>query len=94
MTGKITGDVIRTEKTGIISRLEKLYRVKRNEIIYVGDGLTDLPVIKKVGKGILFNPNALTRMEIYTNKALKEKENKGCLLLAEGRDLRGILKFI
>lgn len=94
MTGKITGDVIKTEKTGIISRLEKLYKVKRSQITYVGDGLTDLPVIKKVGKGILFNPNTLTKMEVFTSRDLKKKENSGRLFLAEGKDLRCILQFI
>lgn len=94
MTGKIHGDVIKTEKTGIVPRLEKLYKMKRSEIIYVGDGLTDLPIIKKVGIGILFNPNALTKMEVFTNKVLKEKEKKGKLFLAEGKDLRCVMEFI
>lgn len=94
MTGKIYGDVIKTEKTGIIPRLEKIYRVKRKDIIYIGDGLTDLPIMKKVGRGILFNPNTLTKMEIYTNKILKKRENSGSLLLAEGKDLRCVLPFV
>lgn len=94
MTGKIYGDVIKTEKTGIIPRLEKIYKVKRSEIIYVGDGLTDLPIMKKVGRGILFNPNAITKMEIFTNKKLKKMENEGKLFLAEGKDLRCIIDFV
>ena len=94
MTGKIDGDVIRTEKTGIIPRLEKLYKTNEQEIIYIGDGLTDLPIIKKVGYGILFNPNPLTKMEIFTNKQLKKKESAGKLFLAEGKDLRCVLEFI
>ena len=94
MTGKISGDVIRTEKTGIIPKLEKLYKTKRGGIIYVGDGLTDLPIIKNVGRGILFNPNTVTKMKVFTNKQLKAKESKGKLFLAEGKDLRCVLEFI
>jgi len=94
MTGRIYGDVIRTEKTGIVPRLEKIYKVKRKDIIYIGDGLTDLPIMKKVGCGILFNPNTLTKMEVYRDKTLKEKENSGKLFLAEGKDLRCVTEFI
>ena len=94
MTGKIYGDVIKTEKTGIIPRLEKIYRVKRKHIIYVGDGLTDLPIMKIVGRGILFNPNMMTKIEVYMNKTLKQRENSGSLLLAEGKDLRCVLPFV
>ncbi|MFA4820245.1 MAG: HAD-IB family phosphatase [Candidatus Aenigmatarchaeota archaeon] len=94
MTGKIYGDVIKMEKTEIVARLEKIYKLKRREIVYVGDGLTDLPIIKKVGYGILFNPNAITKMEIFTNKQLKKMENEGKLFLAEGKDLRCVLDFV
>lgn len=94
MTGKIYGDVIKTEKIGIVSLLEKIYKVKRNDIIYVGDGLTDLPIMKKIGYGILFNPNSLTKIEVFTDKSLKAKEKSGKLFLAEGKDLQCVLDFI
>ena len=94
MTGRIYGDVIKTEKTGIVRTLENKYNTKRKDIIYVGDGLTDLPIIKKVGRGILFNPNTLTRIEVYEDKTLKEKEQSGTLFLAEGKDLRCVAEFI
>ncbi len=94
MTGKISGDVIKTEKIGILSKLESMYKIKRSEMIYVGDGLTDLPIMKKIGTGILFNPNTLTKMEVYRDKTLKNKENSGMLFLAEGKDLRCVLQFI
>ena len=94
MTGKIYGDVIKTEKVGIVPRLEKIYKIKRSEIVYVGDGLTDLPIIERVGYGILFNPNVITKMEIFTNKQLKKMENTKRLFLAEGKDLRCVLDFV
>ena len=94
MTGNIYGDVIRTEKTGVVPVLEKKYKMKRREIVYVGDGLTDLPIMKKVGCGILFNPNMMTKMEVFTSKEMKKKEKEGRLFLAEGKDLRCVLEFI
>jgi HAD superfamily phosphoserine phosphatase-like hydrolase len=94
LTGKIDGEVIRTEKTGIIPIIEKKYGIKRNSITYVGDGLTDLPVIKKINRGILLNPNPLTKVEVFTDRKLKEKEENGQLFLAEGKDLRKIMEFI
>ena len=94
MTCEISGDVIKTEKIGIISRLEKIYKTRRSQIIYIGDGLTDLPIMKRVGYGILFNPNPITKIEVFTNKDLKKKENLGKLFLAEGKDLRCVLPFI
>ena len=94
MTGVISGDVIKTEKTGIIPKLEKIYNIKRSHIIYVGDGLTDLPIIKKIGTGVLFNPNELTKLEVFTSRQLREKEKKGRLFITNGKDLRSVLEFI
>lgn len=94
LTGKIDGEVIRTEKLGIIPIIEAKYKIKRTKITYVGDGLTDLPVIKKINRGILLNPNPLTKVEVFTDRTLKAKEEKGQLFLAEGKDLREIMEFI
>ena len=74
LTGRITGDVLKDEKVGVLKIIEKKYNAKKSEVIYIGDGLTDLPIIKKVGKGILFSPNAVTRAEVYTDKQLKKME--------------------
>lgn len=94
LTGKITGAVLKDEKIGIIKIIEKKYKAKKDDVLYVGDGLTDLPVIKKVGRGILFSPNAITRAEVYTDRQLKKMEESGRLFLVENHDLRKILEFI
>ena len=94
LTGRIYGDVIRTEKTGILKKIEKVYRVKKDDIVYIGDGLTDLPMMKVVGKGILFCPSALTQIEVFRDKVLSKKEKNSELFLIEKRDLSEILKFI
>lgn len=94
LTGKIYGDVIKTEKTGVVKKIERIYRVKKRDIIYIGDGLTDLPIMKIVGRGILFCPNELTKAEVFTDKILKAKEKNGELFLIEKKDLREVLNFI
>ena len=94
LTGKITGAVLKDEKIGIIKIVEKKYNAKKNDVMYVGDGLTDLPVIKKVGRGILFSPNLITRTEVYTDKALRKMEKSGRLFIVENKDLRKVLEFI
>jgi HAD superfamily phosphoserine phosphatase-like hydrolase len=94
LTGEIFGDVIMTEKTGIVKEIEKKYRIKRKDITYVGDGLTDLPIMKIVGKGILFCPNVITRSEVFRDKILIKKEKNGELFLIEKKDLSEILRFV
>ena len=94
LTGEISGDVIRTEKVGIVNKIEKLYNVRRNQIIYVGDGLTDIPIIKKVGRGILFCPNPVTNAEVLTDKQLQKMKKADRLFLVKDRNLENILPFI
>ena len=94
ITGKIRGDVLKDEKVHIVPRLEKKYKIKRNEMIYVGDGLTDLAIMKIIGRGILFNPNELTKAEVFASSKLRQKENNGELFLTNGNDLRSVLQFV
>lgn len=94
LTGEITGDVIKTEKIGVIKKMERLYKAKKSDIHYIGDGLTDLPIIKKLGHGILFNPNPLTNAEILTDRELMKIKKSGRLFLVENKDLANILQFI
>jgi len=94
LTGAISGDVIRTEKTAIVKKIEKAYRIKRKDITYVGDGLTDLPIIKLVGNGILFCPSMITQAEVFRDKILSKMEKDGELFLIEKKDLSEILRFV
>ncbi len=94
LTGKISGDVIMTEKTAIVKNIEKAYRIKRKDITYIGDGLTDLPIIKMVGKGILFCPSMITQAEVFRDKILSKMEKDGKLFLIDKKDLSEILRFV
>lgn len=93
LTGVMAGDAIRTEKVGVVREIEKRFGAKKKDIFYVGDGLTDLPIIKKVGRGVLFCPNALTTAEVFTDKTLKGMVNSGRLFLVEKKDLMNVLEF-
>lgn len=94
LTGKIYGDVIRNEKIGVVKKIERLFRVKKNKIIYIGDGLTDLPIMRRVGMAILFCPNTITKIEVFKDKALRRKHKDGELFLVDKKDLREVLRFI
>jgi phosphoserine phosphatase len=94
ITGQIYGDVVRTEKTGVVNKIKSKYGVNPANIIYVGDGLTDLPVMKLVGYSILFCPNKLTKIEVMNNSCLHNKEKEGGLIVIKKRDLREVLRFV
>ncbi len=94
LTGEINGDSVRTEKVGVLKKIEKLYNVTAKDITYIGDGLTDLPILKRVGTGILFCPNEITNAEVFTDKTLKNMKNRGRLFLVNEKDMNKILEFI
>jgi HAD superfamily phosphoserine phosphatase-like hydrolase len=94
LTGEVFGDVIETEKVGIVKKIEKNYKIKRDDITYIGDGMTDLPIMKKVGRGILFCPNPVTNAEVLSDRHLMKMKGEGRLFLVEEKDLSKILEFI
>jgi phosphoserine phosphatase len=94
LTGDITGDTVRTEKTGVIKNIEKRYKAKSKDIIYIGDGLTDLPIMKLVGKGILFCPSLVTQAEVLSDRKLKKMKDDGRLFLVKEKDMNNVMKFI
>lgn len=94
ITGKVYGDVIRTEKTGVVKTIERKYHVKPANIIYVGDGMTDLPIMKLVGHSILFCPNELTKIELFNDSVLRKKEKTGKLVTVRKNDIKEILRLI
>ncbi|MBI3190886.1 HAD-IB family phosphatase [archaeon] len=94
LTGTIKGGVIRTEKTGVVKKVEHLYKTKKKDITYIGDGMTDLPIMKCVSKGILFNPNAITIAEVMTDKKLIKMKDENRLFIVKDKDMSKILEFI
>ncbi len=94
LTGEVKGESIRTEKVGVVKKMEKMYRVNRKDITYIGDGLTDLPIMKLVGRSILFCPNMITQAEVLEDRKLKAMKNNEKLFLVKDNDLKKVLEFI
>jgi len=94
LTGEIRGDIIKTEKVGVVKKIEKLYKVKKEDITYIGDGLTDLPIMKAIGKGILFCPNPLTKTEVFASKEFDKMGKEGRFFIVEKKDMREVARLI
>ncbi len=93
LTGKIEIDIAKTNKLAALNDVKKRYKVKEKDIVYIGDGYTDLAVMEHVGKAILFCPDKITIDNISKSKKLFEKTINGELHIIEKRDLREILPF-
>jgi HAD superfamily phosphoserine phosphatase-like hydrolase len=94
LTGTISGDVVRTEKCGIVPVIEKKFSAGKGDIFYVGDGMTDLPIMKKLGRGILFCPNPVAQAEVLADRKLMQMKKDGRLFLVRKKDLNSIMEFI
>jgi len=94
LTGEIRGDVVKTEKKGSVKKVMRLFKVKKNNIVYIGDGLTDIPIMKMVGRSILFRPNLITRAEVLKDKVLRKIEKDGRLFVVHEDNLMHTLKFM
>lgn len=94
LTGELKGEVIRTEKVGIIHEIEQMYKVEKDQINLVADGITDIPMFKKLGHGIFFCPGFVTKNIIYRDAELAEMERKKEIFLVETRDLKEVLPYI
>lgn len=94
LDGTISGDSIKTEKIGALKLVKKIYNVKNDDIFYIGDGLTDLAILRRVYTGILFCPNIITQTEVFTDMDLKKKIEKNELYIVETRDLREVLEYL
>ncbi len=94
LTGEIKGDVVKTEKKGAVRKVKNLFRVKEKNIVYIGDGLTDLPIMKLVGRSVLFRPNLITRAEVMKDKAMRRMEKEGRLFVVHEDNLMHAMQFV
>lgn len=83
---KISGDFLwpvesKEKKVGIIKHLCHDLGVKPKEVVFVGDSDNDLDAFRFVGTSIAFNDAPL-------------ELKKAAMYCVEGKDLKGILKFI
>ncbi|MCD6558223.1 MAG: HAD family phosphatase [Candidatus Aenigmarchaeota archaeon] len=94
LTGEIRGEVIRTEKVGVIHEIESMFKVTKDEINFVADGITDIPIFKKLGHGIFFCPSFATKSIIYRDRELAELEKNRKIFLVEKKNLQEVLPYI
>ncbi len=92
VTGKLFSDVVKTRKKGIVSRIKKKYKISENDIIYVGDGLTDIPIMKLVGTAILFRPKTEIKAHAMSDSALMEMKRSSRFFIAS--KMSSILKLV
>ncbi len=93
LTGLVRSDMLKTEKMSLVKKLA-VHGIKRHNIVYVGDGITDIPIMKNVGTAILFCPNIATKTEAFADRELSMKEKRGELFLIEKKDLSEILPLL
>jgi phosphoserine phosphatase len=94
LTGEIKGDVVKTEKKGAVKKVKNLFKVKEKNIVYIGDGLTDLPIMKMVGRSILFRPNLITKAEVLKDSMLRKMEREGRLFIVHENSLLHAMQFV
>ncbi|MBI2579273.1 MAG: HAD-IB family phosphatase [Candidatus Aenigmarchaeota archaeon] len=94
LTGEIKGDVVKTEKVGAVKKIKNLFKVKENSIVYIGDGLTDLPIMKIVGRSVLFCPNLITKAEVLKDRLLRKMEHDGRLFVVHNGSLMEAMQFV
>jgi HAD superfamily phosphoserine phosphatase-like hydrolase len=95
--GRLTGSVrnIRNmDKVYAVKRLLKKHKVKKKDIIYIGDSANDLPVMKIVGKAILFCPDILTKAKVKEDKTLGKMFDDGRLVIIDNKDMEEVLSHI
>lgn len=93
LTGKVYGDKIIAEKHKIIPAITKKYNVKRDQLIYIGDGLTDLEMFKRL-KSVVFCPKFLTKTIIFRKRVFEERIEKNKLFFVEKPDFLELLKTL
>ncbi len=94
LTGEIRGDVVETEKKGAIKKVKSLFKVKENNIVYIGDGLTDIPIMKMVGRSVLFRPNLITKAEVLRDSVMRRMEKEGRIFTVRENNLMHALKYL
>ncbi len=94
LTGKYKGNLTPHQKLDKLKEILKKYNIGSNEYTYVGDGLTDMPIFERIDRGIVFCPDAVTKIAILTNEKTVERINNGSLSLIHDKDLTDVLKLV
>lgn len=64
LTGRLVGDVINGDrKAELLEQIAALEGINRRQVIAVGDGANDLPMLSRAGLGIAFHAKPIVRQE-------------------------------
>ncbi len=94
LNGDFKGNLTPHQKLTSLREIMKKYNVSLDQLIYVGDGLTDMPIFEKIEKGIVFCPDPITKIAVLTNDKTVDRINAGELYLIHEKDLKGVLEFV
>lgn len=94
LTGKINGEVVDTKKLSVLDKIKEKYNVDEKHIMYVADGVTDIPLFKKLGHGVFFCPSFVTKTVIYRDPKLVKMEKNNEIKIVEHKNLTEILPFV
>ncbi|MDH4225058.1 MAG: phosphoserine phosphatase SerB [Deltaproteobacteria bacterium] len=62
LTGRVTGDIIDGErKASLLEEIARRENIHLDQVIAIGDGANDLPMLGKAGLGIAFNAKPMVR---------------------------------
>ncbi len=62
LTGKVTGAIVNGErKADLLEQIAEIESINRRQVIAVGDGANDLPMLNRAGLGIAFHAKPIVR---------------------------------
>lgn len=85
LTGVITGDVVEKGKDSAIAAIEKKFKIKRKDVVYIGDGLTDMQVMKLMPKCFLYKPKPKVLEYVKKDPELKKMIEQSALTVVDGK---------
>jgi phosphoserine phosphatase len=65
LTGELYGTIINAEqKSLLLQEIAKTERIPLSQVLAVGDGANDLPMMAKAGLGVAFNAKPIVQLEV------------------------------
>jgi len=92
LTGKIKGEIVNAEKKAeILIKIAKENNIHLDQVIAVGDGANDIPMLQKAGLGIAFNAKQKVKEKAKFSISKKPLSSIFYLLGINEKDIKNIL---
>ncbi|MCS7318118.1 MAG: HAD hydrolase family protein, partial [Candidatus Dojkabacteria bacterium] len=92
LTGKIKGEIINAEKKAeILCKIAKENNISLDQVIAVGDGANDIPMLQKAGLGIAFNAKPKVKEKAKFSLSKKSLSTIFYLLGINEKDIKNLL---